>query len=219
MGKFGFSVGALAACLIAAGSAQAAVVTVPPGTLSSNPGTYGPLDGAGTTLKVTSGSPLTTIGSGVYQGLWFGSTQASDTYTFKFNSKIDYFSIAINAMSTFGPYFESIGNFTTNASGTPTLTFTNVQYTAWDGATVTSGPADNGTFLMEIQAVGGRAFDTISFDHIQRGAANGSVVNQIQYSVFAGGGAVPELGTWALMIIGFLGTGAALRRRSGALAA
>ena len=212
-------VGAVTACLIATGSAQAAVVTVSATTLSSNAGTYGPLDAAGTTLQVTSGSPLTTICCGTWPGLWFGSTQASDTYNFTFNKQLDYFSILITAMSTSAAsgWFESIGNFTTNAAAAPTLTFTDIQFTAWDGTTVTSSAGD-GRFLMEIQAVGGRSFDRVSFAHIQSGFANGSVVNQIQYNASAGS-VVPEPGTWALMIVGFLGAGIALRRRQGALAA
>jgi PEP-CTERM motif len=215
-----FVAGAIAAGFVATSTAQAAVVTISSATLASSAGNYGVVDAAGTTLKVSgSFAPLTTIGSGAYQGLWFGSTQLSDTYTFQFNKQVSYFSVLINAMSTFFSYYESIGNFTTNASTAPTLIYTNIQQTAWDGTTVTSGPLDDGTFLMEVQAVGNHTFDRVSFQHIQRSAPNGSVVRQVQYDTFVGSGAVPEPASWALMIAGFLGAGIALRRRQGALAA
>lgn len=209
-----FAASALAASFLLAGSAQAAVVTVADTTLSSNAGSYGPLDGDGTTLNVTGGAPLTTIGPGAFQGLWFGSGQDDATYTFTFNNAVSYFSILINAMSTFDPYAETIGAWTTNAASAASLDFTNIQFTAWDGSTVTSGPQDNGTFLMEVTAAAGESFTTVSFFHDQTSAANGSVVREIKYELAGDGGVVPEPGTWALLITGFFGAGAMLRRRT-----
>lgn len=211
---------ALACTLLVAASAHAAVVTVDSATLASSAGTYGPLDASGTTLSVTSVLPLTTIGPGGFEGLWFGSTQASGQYDFVFNHAVSYFSVLVNAMSTFSSFSETIGDWTTNAPSTATLTFTNIMFTAWDGATVTSGPQDNGTFLMEVTAAAGQSFTDVGFFHTQVGSANGSVVRQVQYDLFgaAGSTGAPEPAAWALMIGGFFGVGATLRRRASAIA-
>ena len=205
----------VAASWLTAGAAQAAIVTVPSGTLASNPGAYSGLDGAGTALNVTAGAggSMTTIGPGAFEGLWFGNNQGSATYTLAFNKPLDYFAIHINAMSTFGGNVETIGAFTVNAPGAPALAFTNIQFTQWDGATVTSGPDDNGEFTLVITPATGQTFDTISFFHFQSGAPNGSVIRDISYELAGVGGGVPEPTTWALSILGLGLVGATLRRR------
>ncbi len=204
----------MAATWLTAGAAQAAIVTVSADTLASNPGVYSGLDGSGTALNVTQagGGSLATIGSGAFEGLWFGGDQGSGTYTLTFNKALDYFAIHINAMSTFGSFVETIGAFTVNAPGAPSLVFTNIQQTHWDGATVTSGPNDNGEFTMVITPAAGQTFNTISFFHFQSGAPNGSVIRDLSYEIASLG--VPEPTTWALSILGFGLMGAALRRRA-----
>ncbi len=204
----------IAASCLTAGAAQAAIVTIPSSTLASNPGSYSGLDGSGTTLNVTQvgAGSLSTIGSGAFEGLWFGGSQGSGTYTLTFSKPLDYFSIHVNAMSTFSGHVETIGAFTVNAPGTPNLAFTNIQFSQWDGATVTSGPDDNGEFTMVITPAAGQSFNTISFFHFQAGAPNGSVIRDLSYEL-AGLG-VPEPATWALSILGFGLVGATLRRRA-----
>jgi hypothetical protein len=103
--------------------ANALIVNVSSATLASNPGAYSNLDGAGTSLAVSfspSGS-LTTIGSGEFEGLWFGQDQNSATYTFTFNRPIDYFSFHVNAMSTFDNHVETVGNITVNEHADPRI--------------------------------------------------------------------------------------------------
>ncbi len=204
----------VAATCLTAGAAQATIVTVPSGTLASNPGSYSGLDGSGTTLSVTQvgAGSLSTIGGGAFEGLWFGGSQGSGTYTLAFDKPLDYFAIHINAMSTFGGHVETIGAFTVNAPGAPGLAFTNIQFTQWDGATVTSGPDDNGEFTMVITPAAGQTFNAISFFHFQSGDPNGSVIRDLSYEV-AGLG-VPEPTTWALSVLGFALMGATLRRRA-----
>jgi hypothetical protein len=201
--------GALAATLLSAAVAQAAVVTVGSNTLASNAGVYSDL-----VVSTANGGTLTTIGAGAYEGLWFGSNHQSGDYTFTFSQQLDYFSVLINAMSTTnGGHAETLGAWTVNAPGAPTFGFTNVQFTAWDGATVTSGPVDDGTFLLTITPLAGQTFNTISFHHQQTGSPSGSVIRQVQYQVASDAGAIPEPVTWSMMLLGFLGTGVALRRR------
>jgi hypothetical protein len=201
--------------------ANASIVNVSSATLASNAGTYSNLDGAGTSLVVTpsGGGSLSTIGPGAFEGLWFGNNESSGTYTFTFNTPLDYFSFHVNAMSTVtaNGWVETIGNFAINAAGTPNFAFTNISVTQFDGSTVTSGPlADNGEFNMVITPAAGQTFSTISFFHFQSGNPNGSVVRDISFEV-AGGipSAVPEASTWAMMILGFAGIGfMAYRRKS-----
>jgi hypothetical protein len=196
--------------------ANAAIVSVSSTTLASNAGTYSNLDGSGTSLVVTpsGGGSLSTIGPGAFEGLWFGNNDSSGTYTFVFNRPLDYFSLHVNAMSTFGSFVETIGNFTINAAGPPNLAFTNIQFTQFDGSTITSGPLDNGEFNMVITPTAGQTFDTISFFHFQANNPNGSVVRDISFEVAGGiSGAVPEASTWAMMILGFAGIGFMAHRR------
>jgi hypothetical protein len=193
--------------------ANALIVNVSSATLASNPGIYSNLDGEGTSLAVSSSADgsLSTIGPGQFEGLYFGGNQGSATYTFAFNTPIDYFSFHVNALSTFGANVETIGNITINAPSTPTLAFTNIQFTAFDGSTITSGPEDNGEFNMVITPAAGESFNTISFFHFQAGAPNGSVVRDLSFEVASG---VPEPSTWAMMLLGFAGLGFAGYRAS-----
>jgi hypothetical protein len=195
--------------------ANALIVNVPAATLASNPGAYSNLDGAGTSLVVSpsAGGSLSTIGSGAFEGLWFGENQSSATYTFTFNTPIDYFSFHVNALSTFDSHVETIGNIAVNAPNTPTLAFTNIQFTAFDGSTITSGPQDNGEFNMVITPAAGENFNTISFFHFQSGDPNGSVVRDLSFEVAASATA-PEPSTWAMMLLGFAGLGFAAYRRA-----
>jgi hypothetical protein len=195
--------------------ASALIVNVSSDTLASNPGAYSNLDGAGTSLVVSpsAGGSLSTIGSGGFEGLWFGENQSSATYTFTFNTPIDYFSFHVNALSTFDSHVETIGNFAVNAPNTPTLAFTNIQFTAFDGSTITSGPQDNGEFNMVITPAAGESFNTISFFHFQSGDPNGSVVRDLSFEVAASAG-TPEPSTWAMMLLGFAGLGFAAYRRA-----
>jgi PEP-CTERM motif len=204
--------------------ANALLVNVPSATLASNPGTYSNLDGAGTSLAVSSSADgsLSTIGPGQFEGLYFGGNQNSATYTFTFNTPIDYFSFHVNALSTFGGNVETIGSITVNAPNTPTFAFTNIQFTAFDGSTITSGPQDNGEFNMVITPAAGESFNTISFFHFQSGAPNGSVVRDLSFEVASGVSGVPEPSTWAMMLLGFAGLGfagyrASLKRAAGAM--
>jgi len=204
--------------------AKALIVNVSSATLASNPGAYSNLDGAGTSLAVSSspGGSLTTFGSGPFEGLYFGGNQGSATYTFTFNTPIDYFSFHVNALSTFDGHVETIGNITVNAASTPTLAFTNIQFTAFDGSTITSGPQDNGEFNMVITPAAGESFNTISFFHFQSGDPNGSIVRDLSFEVASGASGVPEPSTWAMMLVGFAGLGfagyrASLKRAAGAM--
>jgi hypothetical protein len=118
-------------------------------------------------------------------------------------------------MSTFNGVAETIGNISVNDPGVPTFAFTNIQFTQFDGSTITSGPQDNGEFNMVITAAGGQTFDTISFFHFQSGSPFGSVVRDLSFEVAEGISAVPEPSTWAMMILGFAGIGfMACRRKS-----
>ncbi len=173
--------------LVCAG-AQAVVVNLPAGTLYNVPSgstshTYPGLDGDGTSMRARA-SPtgrFDPINSGKFYGLWFGSNHQSATYTSSFSAPISYFDFRVNAMSTFGQIAETIGNFTLDTAATPTFTFTNIQYTAWDGSTVTSGPQDNGEFILAISVAPGQSFSAVSFDHFQMGNPSGSVVRSINY--------------------------------------
>lgn len=216
------SLAAAAAVFLAAGAAQASGGVLTSANLASNIGHYTNIDGAGLDLDVTkslSGS-LSVIGGGVYQGLWFGGNNADGVYTLTFNKPIDYVSFTVNAMSTSSNYFETIGAFTTNAAIAPTLAFTNISSTAWDGSTITSSSPD-GYFKMALTAVSGSQFSTFSFFHDQDGVPNGSVFKEISFQRVGGdvvvgdggtGGGVPEPATWALMLTGFGMAGVALRR-------
>lgn len=113
-------------------------------------------------------------------------------------------------MSTFSGNVETIGNLTVNAPGVPTFAFTNIQYTQFDGSTITSGPVDNGEFNMVITPAAGQTFDTISFFHFQSRMPYGSVVRDLSFEV---AGAVPEPSTWAMLILGFAGIGFMTYRR------
>ena len=166
-----FAGAALALATVVATAAQATIVAIPSSTLSSSVGSYSGLDGLGTSLNVSyaGAGSLSAIGPGPFEGLWFGGDQQSDTYTLNFNNSLDYLAIHINAMSTIPAYgdVETIGAFSVNAPSAPSLTFTNIQFTAWDGSTVTSGPEDNGEFLMEIHAAAGQSFTSLSFSTIR----------------------------------------------------
>lgn len=217
----GLALGAAIAALITGSAAQAAVVTISSATLASNPGSYGPLDAAGTTLNVDHGffpgfeGSLAVSANLGFEGLRIGANDDDGLYEFIFSNPITYFSMLVNSMSTIpgANVSEVIEPFFINAPSPVALDFTNIQYTAWDGSVVTSGPLDNGAFLLEATAAPGESFTVVSFFHHQTGNANGSVVRQIQYELAGDGTAVPEPTTWAMMLLGLAGFGGMVRRR------
>jgi hypothetical protein len=179
-------------CSLAAASSAQAVTVVPSATLGSSAGNYTNLDPQGTSLSVTfspggSLDPISPKGPYNYpgfEGLWFGRTQGSATYTLTFNNPIEFFSLHVNAMSTY--YYqvaEKIENFKVNALGAPTLSFENIHFTQWNGTTVTSGPQDDGEFILTITAAIGQSFSSVSFFHFQQNSPNGSVIRDISYRI------------------------------------
>ncbi len=205
-----------AVSVVVCAGAQAVVVNVPAGTLYTVPSgstshTYLGLDADGTSMhaQASPGGRFDPINSGDFYGLWFGSNHQSATYTFSFSAPISYFDFRVNAMSTLGDNAETIGNFTLDTAATPSFTFTNIQYTAWDGSTVTSGPQDNGEFILTISVGPGQSFSSVSFDHFQVGRPSGSVVRQINYELAP----VPEPANVALMLLGFAVLAGVARRR------
>lgn len=203
-----------ASVLMLTAAAHAVVVNVPAETLDNiSPGllyTYTGLDGAGTamTAQASAGGAMNAITSGSYQGLWFGGNQGSATYSFTFSSPVSYFDIHINAMSTLNQHVETIGGFTLDSGASPSFAFTDYGNSAWDGATVTSGPADNGDFRLAISVGPGESFSSVSFYHFQSGVPNGSVVRDINFEL-----AVPEPSSYALLLLGLGFIIARARRR------
>lgn len=207
----------LALSALTFGASEAAATVLSSSVLASSPGSYAGLDASGTNLNVSfsPGGSLGVFGPGEFQGLYFGGNQGSATYTLQFSAAIDYFSIRINALSTFDAFVETLSDFTIDGGAVPTFAFQNIQNTSWDGFTVTSGPQDNGEFILEITPQGGGTFTSVSFDHLQINNPNGSIIREVRYELASGpNGGVPEPHTWALLILGFGATGAALRRRA-----
>lgn len=206
-----------AAALLACAAAQAVVVNVPDSRLDDAPVglsyTYTALDAAATsmTAQAGAGGQLNSIGSGPFQGLWFGGNQGSATYTFSFSAPISYFDFRVNAMSTFSNFVETIGGFVLNTAAAPSYVFTGLGNTAWDGSTVTAGPADNGDFRLAVSVAPGQSFTQISFFHFQSGNPNGSVVRDLNYELATN---VPEPETYALMLLGLGLVGVVARRRN-----
>lgn len=206
-----------AAALLACAAAQAVVVNVPDSRLDDAPVglsyTYTALDAAATsmTAQASAAGLLNSIGSGQFQGLWFGGNQGSATYTFSFSAPIRYFDFRANAMSTFGSNVETIGGFVLNTAAVPSYVFTGLGNTAWDGSTVTAGPADNGDFRLAVSVAPGQSFTQISFFHFQSGSPNGSVVRDLNYELATN---VPEPETYALMLLGLGLVGVVARRRN-----
>jgi hypothetical protein len=218
--------------LVAPSLAQA-VTVIASATLASNAGNYSKLDPEGTALSVTygPGGSLVTIGPNDFPGatpfvgLSFGSTHGSATYTLTFSDPIQFFSLHVNAMSTYtssmtGKTFaETIGKFTVNAPSAPSLAFTNIKLTKWDGTTVTSGPQDDGEFTLAITAAAGQSFNTISFYHYQLNKAYGSVIRGISYDLAdltpppTSVSAVPLPGTLPMFASGLAGLGLICWRR------
>lgn len=212
---------ALLAVAFVAGALEAQVVTIPYNKLYTVPSgatsyLYTGLDLSGTTLNVSTlnggiFNPITSVpGPSSFPGLWFGSNQSSATYTFTFNRPVTFFEFYITAQSTFGNLSEVFNGFTVN-SGTPSFAFTSVSGTAWDGSNLTSTQND-GRSLLAISVGAGQSFTSVSFDHVQVGAPNGSVIEQIRYDATPTN-VVPEPSTYALMAVGLIALGAISKRR------
>jgi len=155
-------------------------------------------------------NPIVSLpGPSSFPGLWFGANQSSATYSFTFNKALTFFEIYVTAQSTNRGFSEIFNGFTVNG-GSPTFAFTNVSGTAWDGANLTSIQPD-GRSILAISVGTGQSFTSISFDHVQTGPPNGSVIEQIRYEA-APTNVVPEPSTYVLMAIGLLAVGTLSRR-------
>ena len=122
-----------------------------------------------------------------------------DTATFTFSSAITAFGIDVIGLGDVGVTTFSINN----GSGPQTLVS---GYSAPGGAVTFAGIIDSAGFT-QVTFSGTAPNDGVFFDRLRFGGAPG------------GGGAVPEPATWAIMILGFAGIGATLRRRRAAFAA
>ena len=216
---------ALLAVSMVAGSLGAQVITVPYNTLYTVPTDvtsylYTGLDASGTTMSIlaTNGGIFSNIvdlpSPNSFPGLWFGKNNASGTYRFTFNKPVTFFEMYVTAQSTYPrqPISEIFNGYTVNG-GTASFAFTNVSGTAWDGSDLTSTQGD-GRSILAISVGVGQSFTSVSFNHVQVGGPNGSVIERIRYEAESTN-VVPEPSTYALMATGLVALGFASWRRKG----
>lgn len=212
----------LAAIAVCTSSLNAQIVTISSATLGtvtdgSTSKTYAGLDVSGTsmTAAVAPGDAgVFRSGPGSFPGLWFGSNNASSTYTFTFSSAVKFFEFYFTAQSTVaGRYSEVLNAFVTNG-GSPSYTFTNVGGAAWDGASITSN--GEGSSILGITAAAGQSFTTIRFSHIQTGAPVGSVIERMRYELAGSDAVVPEPQTYLLLGSGLVALAGIARKRKSA---
>lgn len=190
------------ATIALAGAANAATITV---SATFDPATLTPFSlnnvaidpvviDAGDTLDITIaflGGPVT-IGAG--SAIWFGLLASGDSDTLDTSSTISFTGGSANLLSSFGPLgqineFVHVGSYFANAL-------------------ITTGGGDF-SFTTANQLL-----DVISAPAGARGYERAF----FYYETTATGGVIPEPATWGLMIAGFGLVGAAIRRRTAAIA-
>lgn len=177
--------------------------------------TYSGLDGAGTSLTVSTARPgglLTRAGGpGSFPGLWFGDDEQSAVYSFTFSAPVTFAEFLFTAVTNNGASNETLSNFV-SPSGALIGDYTNVQNTTWNGTTLFATAA-GGSAVLGFSRAGGASFSSISFNHnVLSGAPNGIVIERMRYTL-GSTTTVPEPSTYALMAVGLAAVGAASRRR------
>lgn len=178
-------------------SAQAAVITFNDVTLSG--GNSWSQSGFTLSVAASNGGFIANIGSGQFTGLWLGGTVSSfGTYTFTATQPITSVEVQFDALSNGGGLpVESIGNFSTS-SGAPTIGYTNLAGTTFNGSTVLSAAAD-GRGIINLSAA---FFTTFAFDHTQAPSNNGFVIERITVTTVPAPAAVWLFGSGLLGLIG-----------------
>lgn len=193
---------ALAAGLLATAS-QAATVSFNDSELAA--GFSISKDGLNVTTSTADGA-LSTIGSGIYTGLYVGVNDANGTYEMTFSQAISSIEIEFDALSNSGgPVPETIFGFATN-NGAVSITYTNQFGTSFDGTTITSTENDG----QGIIRFTGAAFTSFFFTHDQDPRQNGFVIERLVVDTVSG--EVPLPATGFLLFGGLLGL-AGLRRK------
>lgn len=197
------SLAAVAATMLC-GTASAAIVTYTDTDLAS--GFSVTVDGLNLTTSTADGD-LSTIGSGIYTGLYIGVNDANGKYDLTFGSAISSIEIEFDALSnTGGTPEETIFDFLADGSSV-SIGYTNQDGTTFDGSTIASTANDG----MGIITYSGTSFSTFSFSFNQNPGQNGFVIENIVVDTGMVASQVP-LPASSLLLLGGLGMIAAKRR-------
>lgn len=169
----------------------------------------------GVTLLATANSSgsLTSIPPVVFPpphevgGIWIGRGLSSDgVYSLLFSQPVVDVELEFEGASGSNNPVESFTDFLV-ATGTPTLAYTNQQFTSFDGTTVSATQgSDFGEFIIRISAT--TPFTSLSFRHLQHLSNNGSVIERVTITT------VPEPSVAILIPIAAAGAFAVRRQRN-----
>lgn len=139
-------------------------------------GTTVSADGVTLTTTAAGGGGVSNIFIGPYAGLWIGEDDVSGDYTMTFSATITSIEIEFDALSPIGvgdP--ETIFGFATD-NGPVSITYTNQQFTEYDGTTITSVDEDDGQGIIEYS---GSPYTQFLFSHAQ-GMQSGFIIERIE---------------------------------------
>lgn len=139
-------------------------------------------EGLSVTSTASNGGYQTSILSGQYTGLWYGSNvTSSGLYTLSFDRPIVSVSVMYDALSNAGAgQPERILDFRTNA-GPVQIGYTNRGGTLFSNNTITSAANDGmGTITYRTATAGSSPFTSFGFTHTQDRSQNGFVLEQLK---------------------------------------